>query len=216
MCSNRDRRERSTRAENRQPSAALAEITRRRAVQQARQHSADAVAGQLNVSAIESGRCPRANGRSSESSDSGAAPDSRSGPAYVDLTASSQDEDDGERLSAPTEHSSGSAALPAGSSHLTLRPPEDEPADGVANSATAWSAQPQQPRKLNRLRRAGSPVKSDSTASSSQGAAGRQLANAAGAGLGGLLASFGALQVMTRTHCWCKKSSQTMSKSTST
>lgn len=190
MCSGRDRNERSTRADNRQPNSAIQEIARRRMAKQLSQASLDARETQFDSTASNSEferqhRVSQPTADADSQQDSMAAACDRAGPALVDLTQGSNSRSD------------EAAGVFRGDSKATAIALEDDLSDsGLDPADPAASAQLQQhrgePRRLNRLRRAGNPKPGSSAASST---ARREPADDASASIAGLVSGFGSLQV---------------------
>ena len=195
MCSHREKSERSTRADNRQPNSAIQEIARRRIAKQTSQASLAAQQTQIEYMGLNSEANQQQQSRHSTAAalaqrDSMAAACDRAGPALVDLT---QGSDGGSSSS-----DEAAADTLRGDNKANAIALEDDVSDdglGAANPAALAQQQQQQgePRRLNRLRRAGSPRLGSSGVSST---AQREPAAADSASITGLMSGFGSLQVM--------------------
>lgn len=191
MCSSRD--ERSTRAGNRQPNSAIQEIARRRMAKQMSQASLAAQQSQLDSTASENELDQQHQSRQPTAAallyQAGMAPaHDRAGPALVHLTRGS---DSGISTSAEAiDVLRGDTRVNA----IALEDDVSEDGLGPADPAALVQLQRHQgePRRLNRLRRAGSPRLGSSAASST---AGHEPADAANASIAGLVSGFGSLQV---------------------
>jgi hypothetical protein len=189
MCSS----ERSKRADNRQPNSAIQEIARRRIAKQTSQASLAAQQTQVDNMALNSevdqqqrSRQPTAAALAQR--DSMAAACDRAGPAFVDLTQGSD--------SGASSYDEAADMLRGNDRANTIALEDDVSDDALGPGHPASVAQQQQhqvePRRLNRLRRAGSPRLGSSGVSSTVQ---REPADADSASIAGLLSGFGRLKV---------------------
>ncbi len=219
MCSSHERSERSTLTENRQLSAAAQEIARRRLGQQASQASSyspeiwpDASTGSRLPLAVQPQDGPQRPHGSSAQRNSRLHPVS---PAVIDLSDSPRASGSGSSGQRPT---SRSAATSGGSHTAAIDLLQDEISDDDASpdsaAATARRVQAplprrqQQPKKLNRLRKAGGQLAAGDGsggggATSARGAPSAPVrpAPVSSDGAQDLLASFGGLQVHRTCIC---------------